>query len=353
MKILYAIQGTGNGHLTRAMEIIPYLQQHGETDILISGTQSNIELGFPVKYRFNGLSFVFGKKGGVDLWSTYLKMNSKQLLKEVKKLPVEDYDLVISDFEPVSAWACKRAKKPCIGLSNQVATLHPKAPRPKKIDLLGKMVLERYAPTTHNYGMHFQALDTTVYTPIIRKQVRELKLSNEGHYTVYLPSYDNERIAKNLRRFKHIDWQVFSKHSTRKTIVDNVTFHPLDPEKFTRSMAAAEGVLCNAGFGTASEALFMHKKLLVIPMKTQFEQYCNAAMLKKMGVAVIKKLKKKHAEKIQHWLDEEKAVKVNYPDLTKQMVETIVRVHGNKAKTMNAPRTKSGLVDKGVATHAA
>ncbi len=352
MKILYAIQGTGNGHLTRAMEIIPYLQQHGETDILISGTQSNIELGYPVKYRFNGLSFVFGKKGGVDLWNTYLKMNSKLLMQEVKKLPVEEYDLVISDFEPVSAWACKRANKPCIGLSNQVATLHPKAPKPKKIDLLGKLVLERYAPTTHNYGMHFQALDATVYTPIIRKQVRELKLTNERHYTVYLPSYDNERIVKNLRRFKHIDWQVFSKHSSRVTIVDNITLHPLDPEKFLHSMASAEGVMCNAGFGTTSEALFMQKKLLVIPMKTQFEQYCNAAMLNTMGVAVIKKLKKKHAEKIHTWLDEEQPVKVNYPDLTKQLVDTLVRVHGNKAKALNAQRTKSGAASKRLATHA-
>ncbi len=67
MKILYAIQGTGNGHLSRAREIIPILQRKGQLDLLISGTQADVELPYPVKYRFKGLCFIFGKKGGVDV----------------------------------------------------------------------------------------------------------------------------------------------------------------------------------------------------------------------------------------------------------------------------------------------
>ena len=123
MKILYAVQGTGNGHITRAIEIIPYLQKKGEVDILVSGIQSDIELPFEVKYRFKGLSFIFGKKGGVDFWKTFVKMNSMNLLKEIKKINLNKYDLIISDFEPVSCWAAIKAKKVCIGLSNQVNTL--------------------------------------------------------------------------------------------------------------------------------------------------------------------------------------------------------------------------------------
>ena len=78
MKILYAVQGTGNGHITRAIEIIPFLQKKGEVDILVSGIQSDIELPFKVKYKFNGLSFIFGKQGGVDIWKTYWKLNSRK-----------------------------------------------------------------------------------------------------------------------------------------------------------------------------------------------------------------------------------------------------------------------------------
>jgi len=138
MRILYAIQGTGNGHLSRAREIIPILQRKGEVDLLISGTQADVDLPYPVKYRFSGLCFIFGKKGGVDIMATYRKSNLKRLYREIKSLPIENYDLVLNDFEPVSAWACKRKHKHCVGLSHQAAVIHKKAPRPKKRICLGK-----------------------------------------------------------------------------------------------------------------------------------------------------------------------------------------------------------------------
>ena len=64
MKILYAIHRTGNGHISRARDIIPELQKKGVVDILISGPEADVELGYPVKYTLKGLSFVFGKKRG-------------------------------------------------------------------------------------------------------------------------------------------------------------------------------------------------------------------------------------------------------------------------------------------------
>jgi hypothetical protein len=59
MKILYAIQGTGNGHIARAEDIIPVLSQYGDLDLFISGAQADIKLSFPVKYKSKGLSFYF------------------------------------------------------------------------------------------------------------------------------------------------------------------------------------------------------------------------------------------------------------------------------------------------------
>ncbi len=156
MKILYAIQGTGNGHLSRARDIIPILQEKGELDILVSGIQADVELPYPVKYKFKGLSFIFGKKGGIDLLATYQKSNLKQLYKEIKSLPVEEYDLVINDFEPVSAWACKMKNKACIGLSHQAAVINKKSPKPKKKDMVGRAVLNNYAPVSASYGVPFR-----------------------------------------------------------------------------------------------------------------------------------------------------------------------------------------------------
>jgi uncharacterized protein (TIGR00661 family) len=330
MKILYAIQGTGNGHVTRAMEIVPILKKKGKVDVLISGTESDIELPFEVKYKYKGLCFVFGKKGGIDVWNTYLKINSLRFLKEINSFPVKGYDLIISDFEPVSAWAASMAKKPTVGLSNQVATLHPLAPKPKNTDPLGKLILEKYAPTTFNYGYHFKQFDKTIYTPIIRKEVRQMKVADKGHYTVYFPSYEDERVIKHLKKFKDVEWQIFSKKCKGKYAYKNLSFFPLDKDKFLKSMASSSGVFCNAGFGTASEALFLKKKLLVIPMKMQYEQQCNAAMLKSMGVSVMKKLKKKHIDKLEDWLESKDIVKVNYPDNTEEIIDTIIENHAGK-----------------------
>jgi uncharacterized protein (TIGR00661 family) len=332
MKILYAIQGTGNGHITRAIEIIPYLQQKGELDILVSGIQSDIALPFPVKYKFSGLSFIFGKKGGIDFWKTFLKLNSGKLLKDIKSLDVKEYDLIISDFEPVSVWAAIRAKKVCIGLSNQVATLHPLAPKPKKDDVMGRLVLQNYAPTPINYGFHFKKLDATMFTPIIRKEVRILTPTNEGHYTVYLPSYDDIQIINKLKKIPQVQWQVFSKHSKKAYKLFNVSITPIDSQLFLNSIASSAGVLTNAGFGTTSEALFLKKKLLVVPMKKQYEQHCNAAMLKEMGVIVLKKFNKKNIDAINAWVNVNVIVDVDYPDNAKEIVDLIVANHANNSE---------------------
>ena len=325
MRILYAIQGTGNGHLTRALDIIPELQKYGELDILVSGCQVDLQLPYPVKYRLRGLSFIFGKNGGVDFYRTFAQINSRSFYKEVRQLPVSDYDLVISDFEPVSAWACMLVKKYCVGLSNQVAVLNHNAPKPKQVDPMGKFILKNYAPTTAQYGFHFSRFDDTIFTPIIRKEVRDLQTSCQGHYTVYLPAHSDSKILNKLSLFKEVEWQVFSKHNRQAFRQGNVSVQPIQNEAFLQSVATAEGVLCAAGFGTPSEVLYLQKKLLVVPMKNQYEQVCNAAALKHMGVSTIKKLKKKQLPKIEEWLQQGQPVKVDYPDETAAIVARIVR----------------------------
>jgi uncharacterized protein (TIGR00661 family) len=336
MKILYAIQGTGNGHLSRALEIIPFLQKKAELDILISGCQVDLTLPYPVKYKFNGFGFIFGKKGGVDVLGTYFQMKTRRLASEIKSLPVEEYDLIINDFEPVSAWAAYFKNKPCIALSNQSALLSPGAPRPNHRDLVGEMVIKYYAPATAHYGFHFAKFAKDIFTPIIRKEVRDLRPTNKGHYTVYLPSYDDERIIKNLSKIKNVKWEVFSKHNKREIIFENGFIKPISNVSFVKSMASREGVLCGAGFGTAAEALFLKKKLLVIPMKNQYEQHCNAAALAKLGVPSMKSLKGKHLRHIEEWIQSGKIAEVDYPDNTEQLVDLILENHC-KAEVKETP----------------
>jgi len=327
MNILYAIQGTGNGHLSRARDIIPLLQKHHKVDLLISGTQSDVQLPFHVKYKFHGLSFIFGKNGGIDILETYSKNNLSVLFSEINSLPVNIYDLVINDFEPVSAWACYLKNIKCVSVSHQAAVLNKKSPQPKNVDIIGKAILKKYAISDVQYGFHFGAYNDNIFTPVIRKQVREQLVDNKGHYTVYLPAYDDKRIIKVLKECKNIRWEVFSKHNKKVIEEKNITVQPINNEAFIISMAASEGVLCGAGFETPAEALFLKKKLMVIPMKGQYEQQCNAVALKKMGVPVLKSLKLKHIEKILLWIKEGTIVEVDYPDKTEAIVNKILLEH--------------------------
>jgi len=330
MKVLYAIQGTGNGHLSRAREIIPFLQDYCQCDILISGTQCDMELDIPVKFRFKGLSFIFGKKGGVDLWNTMVNASLPSLKREIAQLHVEDYDLVINDFEPVSAWACRKKGVPCISLSHQGSLLSKNVPLPAKLDHFGRFILRNYAPAMMHFGFHFQAYDNNIYTPVIRRQVRECKVNVLDYYTVYLPSFDDERLVKKLSYFANIRWHIFSKHSKKSYQTGNVIVKPITNEEFIIDMANAKGVLCGAGFETPAEALFLRKKLLVVPMKGQYEQQCNAAALELMGVPVLKNLRTKQFQKIEQWLDSDEKVQVNYPDLTHIVVRKIFETNVQK-----------------------
>tara|TARA_R110002072_G_scaffold9348_28_gene45645 strand:+ start:804 stop:1847 length:1044 start_codon:yes stop_codon:yes gene_type:complete len=324
MKILYAIQGTGNGHICRAKEIIPYLQKYGDLDILVSGIQSDIALPFEVTYAFKGMSFVFGKKGGIDLLNTYVKNHINTFMKEVKSLPVEKYDLVINDFEPISAWASYLKNSNCVALSNQCAIRSHAIPKPKSEDFIGKFIINHYAPSTAEYGFHYQPYAPHIFTPIIRKEVREMQKENLGHYTVYLPAFDSKNLIKKLSLIKEVKWEVFAKNCKERISHDNVEVYPIQSNLFMKSMATSAGVLSAAGFGTTSEALFLKKKLLVIPQKQQYEQQCNALALKKLSVPIIKNLRKKNLLKIQAWIREEQNIEVNFPDQTELIIDTII-----------------------------
>ncbi len=197
-------------------------------------------------------------------------------------------------------------------------------PLPKSADVAGKLILKYYAPATINFGMHFQKYNPQLFTPMINKEVRELKIKSEGFYLVYLPAFSVEKIITVFSQFEKERFIVFSnvKQEARKR---NIRVFPLDRKNFLQQLANCSGVITAAGFSTTADALYLKKKLLVIPQKNQFEQKCNAWALKKMGVTVIKNLKKKFIPEMQHWMDSSAIVKVDYPDNSELIVDTIIK----------------------------
>ena len=322
MKVLYAIQGTGNGHLSRAEDIVPYLRKRCQVDILVSGTQSQLTPSFSIDYQLRGMSFMSSKKGKVDLIKTAVNTNIFKFLKEISQFPAKKYDLIISDFEPISAWSAKYHGVKSVELSHQAAVYHPSSPKPGEKSRVGNFILGNYCPSDHKYGFHFESYAPSIFTPVIRENIRQLESENRGHYTVYLPAYHDDFIVQTLMHFK-AEWQVFSKYASCRYRVNNVWVNPIDSKGFTESLRTSEGVLCGAGFELPAEALFLNKKLMVIPMMGQYEQLCNAESLKKMGVIILDKLCLLHRRTISSWLMSSNQIVVHYPNRTEQIIDTI------------------------------
>jgi uncharacterized protein (TIGR00661 family) len=323
MKILYAIQGTGNGHISRAREIVPLLQQYGDVDLVISGTQADVKLTQDVRYQLHGFSFVFGKKGGVNHYETWKSMNLPRFIKDLKTVPLKSYNLILNDFEPVTAWACKTQKLESVGLSHQASFQSAKVPKPKSIDW-AQLVMKYYAPASHYVGFHFDNYDDFIHTPVIRREIREMVLTNLGHYTVYLPAIDDKHLVPILNKISNVNWQVFSKHCLADYEHGNVKVCRINNELFNRSLASCEGLFTGGGFEGPAEALHMGKKLLVAPMRFQYEQQCNAYALKQFGLPVIWGSNRNWEPIIRNWVNNPQEHKFHFPDETAAVIERVV-----------------------------
>jgi uncharacterized protein (TIGR00661 family) len=156
-----------------------------------------------------------------------------------------------------------------------------------------------------------------------------LEPSNSNHFTVYLPAYDNKRILNILAHFP-VEWHVFSKYTTIEYTEKNVTFKPIDKDSFTASLISCKGILCGAGFELPAEALYLGKKLMVIPMSGQFEQECNAESLRRMGVTVLTELSLSFYRELNYWINFEKPIAVNFNNQLKNVIDDVLNAFENK-----------------------
>ncbi len=324
MKILYAVQATGNGHISRAMELMPYLKQYGEVDVFLSGSNSHLQPNLPVKYRSNGVSLFYGNTGGLDYLRMWKEFNLKRIWKEAKELPVEKYDVVLNDFECITSLACNLKKVSSVGFGHQASFRSDATPRSRKKDLAGELILKQYATATNYVGLHFKQYADFIYSPVIKQEIINATPTNQAHVTVYLSHYSDEVVLQALTKVKDVRFEVFSKKVSQRVVVGNVTLFPISNEGFTQSLIDSLGVITGAGFETPAEALYLGKKILVLPIRGQYEQLCNAAALKEFNVVVIDKITTDFAAKVEHWLQTQSILSLQLSHSTYQIVQLAV-----------------------------
>jgi uncharacterized protein (TIGR00661 family) len=300
-KIFYAVQATGNGHISRAQQLYPYLKKYGDVDFFISGNNANLDFKLPIKFKSKGCSLHYSKCGGLNYWDVLKNIKPYMMYKDAASLPLENYDVIINDFDFVTSLACKLKKLPSVQLGHQASFQSNNTPRPNKKSVVGETILKHYAHATNHIGFHFEKYDSFILPPVIKEDFINVKTEDLHHVTVYLPSFQEHCILDAFKKLKHLQfhWFLAGIQSIRQE--NNITYYPVNQALFNTSLLGCHGIITGGGFETPSEALYLGKKLMSIPIKNHYEQQCNAAALKKMGVTVLEDIHTGFSEEIDKW----------------------------------------------------
>lgn len=325
MKILYGVQGTGNGHITRARIMAKALATTGsEVDWVFSGRppEEYFDMEIFGDYQvYRGLTFVI-KSGRVQYLKTAMTSNLWQLNKDINKVNVEGYDFIINDFEPVSAWAARRAGKKVIGISHQNA-FHHNIPK-RGSNLFVEAFMRNFAPVTLPIGLHWHHFNQPILPPMVEPSSYPNTCTHK-HYLVYLPFASLPDILPQLREFP--DYQFFVYQPVPAAFDEgHIHVRPFSRDGFQRDLHRCEGVICSAGFELPSEAIQLGKKLLVQPVAGQMEQQSNAVALAQLGYGAV--THQLSVEAIARWLPLPKPDPVVFPNVAEALARWLMETDG-------------------------
>ncbi len=318
MRILYGVQGTGNGHITRARAMLPALQAQGiEVDFLFSGRDAahyfDME-GFGTYRIMRGFTFAM-EAGCVRPLQTMLAAHPLAFVRDVAKLDTRDYDCVLTDFEPVSAWAAKRQGVPSVGLAHQYALRYPLPGVPQSPWL--RAGITAFAPAQQYLGVHWQQFDAPILPPLIQIDP-SLPTGDDGFVLVYLPFQHAAFLRCWLRAFAPQRFRIYTQTETAYND-GNIEVRPLSRQAFPQDLARCSGVICNTGFGLCSEAMAWGKKILTYPLPKQTEQQSNAKVLQALRRATVAELFDE--DSVRRWLAEPVAEKMVFPDVAQAVAQ--------------------------------
>lgn len=325
MKIFYGVQGTGNGHITRARALAPKLKAAGaDVTWLFSGRRRDeyFEMEAFGDYQTRaGLTFQ-SAHGNVHYLRTTLRNNLVRFVNDVRSLDLRGFDLVLTDFEPVTAWAARRQGIKTVGIGHQYAfgLDIPKA----GADFMGTQILKYFAPATVGLGVHWHHFNAAILPPIIETSLPAAPRKS-GKIIVYLPFEDIEDVIRLLKPFSAHEFHVYTPGGPVPTSgkTRHIEVKGLSRRGFQSDFAECSGVICNAGFELPSESLHHGKKLLVKPLHGQMEQLSNA-----LGLEILKLGEVMHdldAATIATWLAADHSHTVWFPDVAEAVVDWLMR----------------------------
>ena len=304
MRILYGAVGEGLGHATRSRVVAQHLLEQGhEVKMVASGRAfPYLHEHLPDVEEIWGLSFVL-EQGEVQKWKTF----SGNVRGGRRGIPADwhrgsalardyDPDLVLSDFDGFAHLFARSHRKPVISIGNiQMVDrcVHD-------AELLRGIRKDYYAARAFVHAKLYRAnhyVITTFFRPplrlarttlvpsILRPEILAVRPAAGEHLLVYGRISD---VAIAALEASGLTCFVYGAREglTEAVPEGNLVYRPFANEGFIEDLATCRGVVASAGYSLMSEAVYLRKPMLALPLAGQFEQEMNARYLERLRYGV-------------------------------------------------------------------
>ena len=323
MRILYGVQTTGRGHITRARPMVAALKARGhDVHILFSGPPLDPEWLDPVFTPYTtrrGLTFVT-RSGRISHLATMLQLRFGEMERDIYAFDTTGLDLIVTDYEPISARIGWLRDIPSIGIGHLYAFAHRNVPV-AGLNLFNRMVMRCFAPASIPLGMHWHHFDRPILPPTVSLEELGQPASHGGHILVYMPFESITEVVRTLNAVRGHRFRFYCRVSAPRE-EGNVELRPLNREAFVADLVGCRGVIANTGFTFISEALHLGKKILTKPLTQQTEQESNALALKRLGLATV--VHRLTAGAVADWAKQPDPPPANYPDVLAAVADWIL-----------------------------
>lgn len=302
MRILYGVVGEGMGHATRSRVVLDELVRDHEVHIVVSGrAREYLARHFPNVHRIWGLTINYGAnrvrsvrtvlqnlQGAVAGWPANVRAYF-DVLSEFRP------EVVISDFESFSYLAGKALRIPVISLDNiQIINRceHDQAllATKKRAFELTRSIVEAKLPRCFHYlitTFFYPPVPrerTTLIPPVLRPEILEARSEPGEHLLVYQTATTNRALPEVLKRLG-LPTRIYGlRRDLKEDVVDgNLSYRPFGEARFIEDLRTARAVVAGGGFTLMSEAVYLHKPMLSVPVQGQFEQVLNALYLQRLN----------------------------------------------------------------------
>jgi uncharacterized protein (TIGR00661 family) len=302
MRILYGVVGEGMGHATRSSVILEHLTRHHDVHVVVSGrARDYLAQRFENVHKIWGLTIQY-EGNSVRKLGTFLE----NLKGAVKGLPanvkayfdlVDEFhpDVVVSDFESFSYLYAKNHLLPVISVDNMQIINRCKHDaallegHERDFELTKRIVKAKLPGCFHYLIATFFYPEvrkdrTTLVPSILRPEILAANSETGEHLLVYQTSTTNTDLMSALKQ-SGLPCRVYGvRRGIRVDEVEqNLTFRPFSEAGFIEDLRTARAVIAGGGYTLMSEAVYLRKPVLSLPVQGQFEQTLNALYLQQLG----------------------------------------------------------------------